>query len=125
MPNKLHLIKYSEIKELNWEDDWKKYIQYGSYGKPLCAYRPLTPDGIIDLMCEFNQCQWDYTVYDAFLKATEIKASSRALNRDNTVLKKLIFLKEKDIKNIQMGIFDEGLKEYIASLERGYQAWLS
>ena len=80
--------------------------------------------GILYLMHEFSEERYGYTVYEAFLKATEIKASSYTLNCDNTILQRLIKLKKQDIKNIKKGVFEEELQDYIKALENGYKEWL-
>ena len=124
------------LKTLSWKDDWKQYIQYGPSGKPVFyddkkphIFADNMPDaetiGILNLMHEFSNEKYGYTVYEAFLKATEIKASSYTLNCDNTILKRLIKLKKQDIKNIKKGAFNEELQDYIKALENGYKEWLN
>lgn len=119
------------LKTLTWEDDWQKYIQDGPSGKPVFGddekihiFAAGETMSILNSMHEFSKAEYGYTVYEAFLKATEIKASFYPLNCDKTVLQRLINLKKQDIKNLKKGIFDEELKDYIGALEKGYKEWL-
>lgn len=131
-----YFMKISILKKLTWEDNWQNYIKYGSSEKPTSYNYKKTnifaddmpnPEimGILNLMHEFSKGKYGYTVYEAFLKATEIKASSYTLNCDETILQRLIKLKKQDIKNIKKGVFDEELKDYIKALENGYKEWLN
>ncbi len=115
--NTIAYMTYMKVlKTLTWEDNWKKYM-YAPFEKGVLM-------GVLNLMIEFSKEEYGYTVYEAFLKATEIKASSYTLNCDNTILHRLIEVKKQDIKNIKKGIFDEELKAYIGALETGYKYWL-
>lgn len=70
------------LKTLTWEDNWKKYM-YAPFEKGVLK-------GVLNLMIEFSKEEYGYTVHEAFLKATEIKASS---NRILKILKKVFLMR--------------------------------
>ena len=120
-----------QLKKMTWDNAWENYIKFGQEKEPVVfdshgrVLQTAMPDasilGILNLMYQMKNS--GMSVYDAFLKAVEIKASSYTENLSNGVRSRLIKCKKQEIKNIKMGVYDEELTDYTLALYCGYMEW--
>lgn len=119
------------LKNVTWDDKWQNWVLYGQPNEPIDwkhIDRPRMPKmpspydiGILNIM---DQLKGKMTVYEAFIKAIEIKAASYTENSSNSTQRLLHEARKLEMKNLKKGIVNEELHDYIEALYRGWKEWI-